>query len=105
MHDGRAARERAEKTDHEIDGMVRRQNTEVTHARAERIDRSECDTLLQIIFVRHHATLGAAAGSGGVDNAGCVAAFARDENGLARSATFFPALCAVEIGICWRFGD
>src|SRR5882757_4044576 len=35
MHDRRAARERPEKTDHEINGVVRRQNTEVTHPRPE----------------------------------------------------------------------
>src|SRR6267378_7001224 len=33
MHDRRTAREWSEKTNHEIDGMIRRQNTEVTHAR------------------------------------------------------------------------
>src|SRR5712692_6289482 len=53
MHDRRSARERPEKTDHEIDGMVGRQNTEVTHSRPERINRGECDALLQIILVRH----------------------------------------------------
>jgi len=93
------------KTNHEIDGMIRRQNTEVTHARPKRIKRCERDALLQIIFVRHHATFGAAARPGGVDNARRVLAFARDEDRLACSAKFFPALCAGEIGVCRRLGD
>src|SRR5712692_2083596 len=39
MHDGCTASERPEKADHKIDGMVGRQNTEVAHARPERINR------------------------------------------------------------------
>src|SRR5713101_2665705 len=67
MHHRRATRERAEKTNHEVNGMVGRQNTEVTNTRPERINGCKCDALLQIIFVRHHATLGAASGPGRVD--------------------------------------
>src|SRR6266849_8437332 len=100
MHYRCATRERAEKTNHEINGMVGRQNTKVTNTWPERINRGKCDALLQIIFVRHHATLGAAARSGRVDNAGCVLPFARDEYGFAGSAKFFPALRAGEIDVC-----
>src|SRR5258708_39244045 len=105
MHDRCAASKRPEKSDHEIDGMIRRQNTEVAHARPEWINRGERDALLQIIFVRHHAPLWAAARSGRVHNAGRVLAFARDEHRFARSTKFFPALRAGEIGVCRRFGD
>src|SRR6266699_4119178 len=61
MHDRRAAGEGSEKTDHEINGMVCWQDTEVAHPGPERIDRCECDALFQIVFLRHHTTLGAAA--------------------------------------------
>src|SRR6267143_1607398 len=94
MHDRCAARKRSEKTNHEIDGMVCWKDTEVAHARPERINRCERDALLQIVFVRHHAALGAAACPGGVDNARRVLAFARDEDRLARSAKLFPPLRA-----------
>src|SRR6267378_1398037 len=103
MHDRCAARKRSEKTNHEIDGMVCWKDTEVAHARPERINRCERDALLQIIFVRHHAALGAAACPGGVDNARGVLAFARDEYRLVFSAKIFPAPRAGEIGICRCF--
>ena len=105
MHDRRAAREWPEKTNHEIDGMICRQNAEVAHARPKRIKRCERNALLKIVFVRHHAALGAAARPRGVDNACRVLTFTRDENRFAVSAKFFPALCAGEVGVGWRFRD
>src|SRR5712664_4497230 len=61
MYDRCAASERCETAHHDIDGMVGRQDTEVAHARPERINRSERDALLQIVLVRHHAAFGTAA--------------------------------------------
>ena len=63
MHYRRAANERAEEANHEIDSVIRRQDAEVAHARRKRIKRGERDALLEIIFVRHHAAFGAAAGA------------------------------------------
>src|SRR5260370_39806450 len=63
MKNRRSAGERHEKTDHEIKGMVGREDTEVAHAWPEWIKRCERDALLQIIFVRHHAAFRAAARS------------------------------------------
>src|SRR6266571_3967205 len=60
MYDRRAARERSQKTNHEINRMICWQDAEIAHAWPERIKRRERDALLQIIFVRHHATLRAA---------------------------------------------
>src|SRR5467141_589500 len=105
MYDRCAARKRSEKTNHEIDGMVCWKDTEVADARPEWINQCQRDALFQIIIVRHHAALRSAACAGGVDYASRVLAFARDEDRFARSAKFFPALGACEIGICRRFGD
>ena len=55
--------------------------------------------------MHHHTALRAAARSRRIDDASCVAAFARDENGVASSVKFFPALCAGEVGVCRCFGD
>src|SRR5437763_10704285 len=92
VYDGGATCKRPEKPHHEIDSVVRRQNAEVANARPKRIERSQRDALLQVILVRHHAALGAAAGSGGVHDASSIAAVARNERGLALAAKFFPTL-------------
>src|SRR6266853_1847115 len=105
MHDAGAAGERAEKTDHKIDGVVSGENAEVTHAWPKWIERSERYTLLEIIFVGHHAAFGAAAGSGRIDDGRDVLAFAGHEGGRDASAKFFPALGASEIGVGRRFAD
>src|SRR5437762_6623534 len=100
MHDRCAARKRTEKTHHEIDGMVRWQDTEVAYARPEWINRCEREALLQIVLVRHHATLRAAARPGRVDYASRILAFARDEHRPVFSAKIFPAPRAGEIDTC-----
>src|ERR1700741_5215789 len=105
MDDACAASERTEEADHEIDGMVRRENAEVTHTGPEGIERRERNALLKIVFVRHHATLRAPAGSGGIDDAGDVFSFARHENRFGLAAEFFPPLRSGEIGVGGRFGD
>src|ERR1700720_3926324 len=103
MYDRCSARKRSEKTHHEIDGMVRGQDTEVAHARPERINRCQGDALLQIVLMRHHATLRAAARPGGVDDASRFLAFACDEYRLVFSAKIFPAPRASEISVCRCF--
>src|SRR5260370_35078314 len=67
MDDARSAGERAEKTDHEIDGMICRKNDEVATAWPKRIERGEGDALFEIIFMHHHAALGTAACTGRLD--------------------------------------
>src|SRR5882724_11675051 len=99
MDDARSARERAEETDHEIDGVIRGKNAEVANAWPERIERGECDALFEIIFVRHHATLRTAACTGRVDDASDVFSFARDEHGFGGVSKLFPALRAGEFGV------
>src|SRR5207248_10730403 len=92
VYDGYTTCKQPEKSHQEINSVDRRQNAEVANARPKRIERSQCDTLLQVILVRHHAALGAAAGSGGVHDASSIAAVARNERGLALAAKFFPTL-------------
>src|SRR5258707_4190143 len=105
MHDASAAGERAEKADHKIDSVVGGENAEVTHARPKWIENSERYTLLEIIFVGHHAAFGAAAGSGRIDDGRDVLAFAGHESGRDAASKLFPALGASEIGVGRRFGD
>src|SRR5712664_2006048 len=105
MNDGSATDKGAEEADHEVDGVIGRKDAEVAETWSEGIDRSEGDALLEIVFVGHHAAFGAAAGAGGVDDGGDVAALAWDEGGFASSAKFFPALRAGEIGVWRGFGN
>ena len=55
--------------------------------------------------MRHDAAFGAAAGAGGIDDAGGVAAFAWHEDWFGFRVKIFPAMCAGEVGVCWSFGD
>ena len=104
MDDASSAGERAEKTDHEIDGVIRGKNAEIADARPKRIERGERDALFEIILVRHHAALWTAACTGGVDDAGYVFSFARDEHRFGGVSKFFPALRAGEFGVRRTFG-
>src|SRR5215472_5022073 len=99
MHDSRATGKRSEKSHHEIDGVVCWQDAEVTHPRPKRIERSQSDALLQIIFMRHQAALGAAARSGGIYDAGGVTAFAWDKCRFALAAEFLPTLRPCQVGV------
>ncbi|SRR6266404_2587933 len=105
MDDACATGKRAKEPNHKIDGMVRRENAEVTHTGPEGIERRERNALLEIIFVRHHAALWAATGSGGVDDAGDVFSFARHENRFNLATEFFPPLRSGEISVRWGLGD
>src|SRR5256885_16231646 len=104
MNNGGAADERAEETDHEVDGMIGGENAEVTKTWSERVQRGEGDALLKIVFVGHHTAFGAAAGAGGVDDGGQVCALTRNEGWFATVAEFFPSVRAGQIGICRNFG-
>src|SRR5260370_40914064 len=99
MHDASAAGERAEKADHKIDSVVGGENAEVTHARPKWIERRERYTLLEIIFVGHHAAFGAAAGSGRIDDGRDILAFAGHEGGRGAASKFFPAVGASAIDL------
>src|ERR1700722_4745470 len=105
MNDGGAAGDRADEADHEVDRVIRREDAEVAHAGPERIERREGDALLEIIFVSQDAALRASARAGGIDDASCVAAFARDECWFGCDAKIFPAMRASEIGVRRCFGD
>src|SRR2546422_3361567 len=104
MYNCRAAGERPEKSHHEINRVVRRQDAEVAYARPKRIKRSQRDTLLQIILVRHHGAFRAAAGSGGIHDASCVLAFARNETRFASATKIFPTPRVQEFRVCWSLG-
>ena len=83
MNHGRAARERSDKSNHEIDGMIRRQNAEITHAGPERVERRQRHALLQVIIVRQNASFGTAACARRIHDARRIFPFARDENRFA----------------------
>src|SRR5882672_61013 len=101
MHHRGAADEGAEETNHEVDCVIGGKDTQVAKAGSEGIDRGQRDTLLEIILVGHHAAFGAAAGAGGIDDGGDIAAPTRDEGRFAVAAEFFPAMCTKEIDVCW----
>src|SRR5882672_12049617 len=66
MHHRRTADEGPEEADHEVDRMIGGQDAEVAKVGSERIERGERNALFHIIFVSHHAALGAAASAGGI---------------------------------------
>ena len=110
MNHARAAGERTEKTNHEIDGVICRKNAEVADTGPERINRSERDALFEIIFVHHHAAFGAAASARGIDDCGQVFAFAGNESRFRIAAhrlieMGFPSLGTGEVCVCGRFGN
>ena len=92
MNDRGAASEWADEADHKIDRVIRGEDAEVTHAGPKRIERSERDALLEIIFVREHAAFRAATGAGGINDAGGILALARNEIWFAGLLKIFPAL-------------
>jgi len=105
MHNSGAADEGPEETDHEINRVIGGKDAEIAKTGSEGIDGSERDALLEIILVGHHAAFWAAAGAGGIDDGGHVAALTRNEGGFPGAAKFFPAKCAGKISIWWCFGD
>src|SRR5437764_3223593 len=66
MHDTGSADKWPNETHHEINGMIRRQDTEVFHSRPKWIPSRQRSALLQIVFMREDAALGAAARPGGI---------------------------------------
>jgi len=104
MHDRCSANERPEEAHHEVNGVIRRQDAEVTNARRKRIDRSERNALFEVILVRQQAAFGTAAGAGRIDDASHVLACARNEGWFAAPLELFPSLGASEIGARGRFG-
>ena len=98
MHDAGPANERPDEAHHEIDGVIGRQNAQISNSRPKRIPGSQRLALFEIIFVRENATLRAAAGARGIDDAGGVFTLACDTNvGLALAPEIFPAERAGEI--------
>src|SRR5581483_2903566 len=104
MDDAGAADEGPEEAHHEVNGVIRGKNAQITHARPEGINRRERDALFEIVLVRHHAALRPAARAGGIDNWGESAAAARDEKRLGRRTELFPTKRAAEFD-WWSFRD
>ncbi len=98
VHHARTADKRPDKPDHEIDGVIGGQNTQVAHTRPEGEERDQGFALLQIIFMCEHASLGTPAGSRGVDDAGHILTLARNEHRIALAAKIFPAKGGRQIG-------
>src|SRR5205823_10165096 len=97
MDHARAADERADESDHEIDRVVCGQNAEIPRSGPEWIPGSQGLALLEIIFMSEYATLGAAAGAGGIHDASCVFAGAGYKVRVALAAEFFPAISTAEL--------
>ena len=79
MHHARSAHKRSDESHHEIDRVIRGQNTQVPHSRPEWIPRRQRPALLQIIFVREHAAFRASARSRRIHDAGHIVPLAHDE--------------------------
>ncbi len=106
MHHRRPANERPKKSHHEIDGVICWQDAQVAHSWSEWVQRSQRHTLLQIIFMRHHAAFRPPAGSRRIHNRRGIAARARPKFRLARpGAGYFPAHPAKQIRIYRGFGN
>ena len=84
VHHRGAADKRADKSDHEIDGVIRRKNAQVAHSGPEGIQRGQRLALLKIIFMREHAAFRPSASARGIDDAGCVISLARNEHRVRR---------------------
>src|SRR5262245_13018337 len=57
VHDGGATNKRSDKPNHEIDGVICRQNAQITHACPEWEPGHERLALLEIVAMRQHASL------------------------------------------------
>ena len=104
MHDAGSANKRTDKTNHEINGVVGRQNAEVAHTRPEGVPRDQCLALLQVIFVGKHTSLGPAASPRGIDDAGHILTLPRHKHGITLAAKIFPALRPCKISTRRRLG-
>ena len=104
MHDAGSADERPDEAHHEIDGVIGGENAQIPHSWPEGIPRGQRAALFQIILVREDATLGTAAGSRGIDDAGDVVFLAHDEIGSAFALEIFPAKGAGQIHAQRGFG-
>ena len=105
MHDGAAAGEGHDEAAHEVDRMIGGNDAQVARAGPEGKDRRDGCALFEIVSVREHASLGAAAGARGIDDAGRIGALSRAKFRLALAAKLLPSPRAGKIGAGWRFGD
>ena len=79
VHHHRAAEIRTEKSNHEVDGVVRRKNAEIANARRKGMQREKRLQLLQVIPVREDASLGTPSRSRRVHDARGIPTFAGHE--------------------------
>src|SRR5579862_7577424 len=105
MYHCAAAGEGHDKAAHEIDGMIRGNDAEITRAGPKRKNRSHRHALLEIILVREDAAFGATSRTGGINDARGIFALPLREHGLARIVEFLPAFCSTEIGTRERFAN
>src|ERR1051326_2049973 len=98
MDNARAAHERADEADHEIDSMVRRQNTEIANAGPKGIPGRQSLALFEVVLVRQHTAFRTAAGSGGIDDAGGILTLAGNKHRIAAAAEVLPAKGTGQLG-------
>ncbi len=100
-----AAGERHDKSAHEINRVIGRNNAQVARAGPERKNRGHGSALFQIIFVGQHATLRPASRSRRIHDARIVFPRTSPEFRRVRDAIFFPAQRTPEVGVRRRFGN
>src|ERR1700746_1390157 len=104
MNHRRPAGKRPDKSHHEINRVIRRQDAEVSHAGPKWIKRRERHALLQIIIVRQHAALRPPSRPVRIHKASRVFARSRNESRCPISATVFKSLRPEKLSPGWRFG-
>src|SRR5580700_8143931 len=104
MHDGCSANEGPEEAHHEVNGVIRRQDAEVTNARRKRINGGERNALFEVVLVRHQAAFGTAASAGRIDDRRQVLSCARYEGWFSAPRELFPSRGASELGALGRLG-
>src|SRR6266699_716610 len=103
MNHARAADERSDKANHEINRMIRGQNTEVADPRPEWIPGRERLALFEIFFVRQDTALRLTARPRGIHNASSVFTTTRDEVWITLATKFFPPISSPELRAGRRF--
>src|SRR6266436_5595137 len=97
MDNASSTDEGSDKSHHEIDRVIRRQNTQIAHPGPKWVPRRQRSTLFQITVVREHASLRAPACPRRIDDAGRVLALPRDQPRFALSPKFFPPVSTPQL--------
>src|SRR4029077_5022219 len=107
MNHLRSARERPDKSNHEVNRVIRRQNAEVSYAGPKWKERGESHALLEIIFVCQNAAFRPPSCPRGINNASRVFASSLNEARRASSAKILPPFRSVKFSAfrCFRRED